>query len=55
MSRIAKFPVNLPKGVEVTLAAEAVSIKGPLGSLTQALRKDVEHRTGRRHASRQGT
>jgi large subunit ribosomal protein L6 len=41
MSRIAKFPVTLPKGVEVTLAAEAVSIKGPLGILTQPLRKDV--------------
>jgi len=41
MSRIAKFPVTLPKGVEVTLAAEAGSIKGPLGTLTQALRKDV--------------
>lgn len=41
MSRIAKFPVTLPKGVEVTLAAEAVSIKGPLGTLTQQLRKDV--------------
>jgi large subunit ribosomal protein L6 len=41
MSRIAKFPVILPKGVEVTLAAEAVSIKGPLGTLTQPLRKDV--------------
>jgi large subunit ribosomal protein L6 len=41
MSRIAKFPVTLPKGVEVTLAAEAVSIKGPLGTLTQPLRKDV--------------
>ncbi len=41
MSRIAKFPVVLPKGVEVTLGAEAVSIKGPLGTLTQPLRKDV--------------
>lgn len=41
MSRIAKFPVTLPKGVEVTLAAEAVSVKGPLGTLTQPLRKDV--------------
>ena len=41
MSRIAKFPVTLPKGVEVTLAAEAVSVKGPLGTLTQPLRNDV--------------
>src|SRR2546425_12614311 len=41
MSRIAKFPVTLPKGVEATLAAEALSIKGPLGTLSQRLRKDV--------------
>src|SRR6266704_1492798 len=41
MSRIAKFPVTLPKGVEATLAAEALSIKGPLGTLSQRLRRDV--------------
>ena len=42
MSRIAKYPVTLPKGVEATLAAEALSIKGPLGTLTQRLRSDVK-------------
>jgi len=42
MSRIAKNPVTLPKGVEATLAAEALSIKGPLGTLTQRLRSDVK-------------
>ncbi len=42
MSRIAKYPVVLPKGVEVNLAAEALSIKGPLGTLTQPLRNDVK-------------
>jgi large subunit ribosomal protein L6 len=42
MSRIAKYPVPLPKGVEATLAAESLSIKGPLGTLTQALRSDVK-------------
>ena len=41
MSRIAKYPVTLPKGVEATLAAETLSIKGPLGTLTQQLRRDV--------------
>jgi len=47
MSRIANYPVNLPKGIEVTLAAEALSIKGPLGTLTQRLPKDVKiERTG---------
>jgi large subunit ribosomal protein L6 len=35
MSRIAKNPVVLPKGVEVSLAADQITVKGPLGSLTQ--------------------
>ena len=37
MSRVAKYPVELPNGVEVTLGATEVSVKGPLGTLTQAL------------------
>ncbi len=35
MSRIAKYPVEVPKGVEVTLTATEVAIKGPLGTLKQ--------------------
>lgn len=34
MSRVAKNPVALPKGVEVTLAGGNVTVMGPLGSLT---------------------
>jgi large subunit ribosomal protein L6 len=41
MSRIAKYPVPLPKGVEATIAAEQITVKGPLGILTQALNGDV--------------
>ncbi len=41
MSRIAKNPIVLPAGVEVTLAANEVSVKGPLGTLKQALSSDV--------------
>jgi large subunit ribosomal protein L6 len=37
MSRIAKYPVALPKGVEVTLGGADISVKGPLGTLTQAM------------------
>ncbi|HEY5636130.1 MAG TPA: 50S ribosomal protein L6 [Burkholderiales bacterium] len=37
MSRIAKYPVAIPKGVDVTLAGGAVSVKGPLGTLTRPL------------------
>lgn len=41
MSRVGKSPVALPKGVEVTLAADAISIKGPLGTLSQPLNGTV--------------
>ena len=41
MSRVAKNPVLVPSGVEVTLAADKVSVKGPLGTLTQVLKGDV--------------
>jgi len=37
MSRIGKNPVVLPKGVEVTISTDALSIKGPLGTLSQKL------------------
>ena len=42
MSRIADFPVAVPKGVDVTLSGEAVAIKGPLGTLTQRLEGSVK-------------
>jgi len=41
MSRVAKNPVLLPAGVEVALTAGSISIKGPLGSLTQPATGDV--------------
>lgn len=41
MSRIAKNPIVLPVGVEVTLAANEISVKGPLGTLKQTLSSDV--------------
>ena len=37
MSRIAKYPVALPKGVEVSLSDSEISVKGPLGTLKQSL------------------
>lgn len=37
MSRIAKQPVTLPKGVEVKLEAGRLCIKGPKGQLAQTL------------------
>jgi large subunit ribosomal protein L6 len=41
MSRIAKYPVPLPKGVEATIATEQITVKGPLGTLTQTLNGGV--------------
>jgi large subunit ribosomal protein L6 len=41
MSRVGKLPVALPKGVEASIAADAVSIKGPLGTLALPLAKDI--------------
>lgn len=37
MSRIAKYPVKVPAGVEVTIDSASLTVKGPLGSLTQDL------------------
>ena len=42
MSRIGKLPVNLPAGVTVSVSSDnVVSVKGPLGELTQAVDKDI--------------
>jgi large subunit ribosomal protein L6 len=35
MSRIAKYPVNVPAKVEVALMGGKVEVKGPLGTLTR--------------------
>ncbi len=37
MSRVGKNPVAIPAGVEVTLAGDAITVKGPLGTLSQRL------------------
>ncbi len=43
MSRIGKLPVNLPKGVTVSISDDnVVSVKGPLGELKQTVDKDLK-------------
>ena len=42
MSRIAKYPVELPKGVEAQLAQDQITVKGPLGTLNQSLNGFVD-------------
>ncbi|MFT4172442.1 MAG: 50S ribosomal protein L6 [Rhodocyclaceae bacterium] len=41
MSRVAKNPIAVPAGVDVTLAAGEITIKGPLGTLKQRLHPSV--------------
>ncbi len=42
MSRIGKLPVNLPSGVSISVDdANVVSVKGPLGTLSQKLDRDI--------------
>jgi large subunit ribosomal protein L6 len=42
MSRIGKAPVVLPQKVEVTITPGEISVKGPLGILTQKIAPEVE-------------
>jgi len=42
MSRIGNFPVELPTNVEVQFSAGLISVKGPLGTLKQALSEQVK-------------
>ena len=41
MSRVAKNPVAIPSGVEVVISDSEIAVKGPLGSLRQALTGQV--------------
>ncbi|MDO8891187.1 MAG: 50S ribosomal protein L6 [Sulfurimicrobium sp.] len=41
MSRIAKNPVIVPSGVEVTVSAKEITVKGPLGVLIQPLTSNI--------------
>ena len=42
MSRVAKKPIALPKGVDCQITADAVSLKGPKGTLSVARPGDVD-------------
>ena len=47
MSRIGKLPVNLPAGVTVEVSADnTVSVKGPLGTLSQKVDSDIKVEVG---------
>ncbi len=42
MSRVANYPIDVPKGVEVTLDELTLSVKGAKGALSTALDASVE-------------
>ena len=42
MSRIGKMPITLPKGVEASISGQNVSIKGPKGTLSFELAKQLQ-------------
>ena len=42
MSRVAKAPIEIPAGVEVTLNGQEVTIKGAQGSLSRVVNDAVE-------------
>jgi large subunit ribosomal protein L6 len=42
MSRIGNLPITVPKGVDVTVASDQISVKGPLGTLAQRLSATVK-------------
>lgn len=42
MSRIGKMPITLPKGVEVKIDGQKVSVKGPKGQLEETFSPEIE-------------
>ena len=42
MSRIGRMPVQVPKGVDVTIDGRAVTVKGPKGQLSMELAEPIE-------------
>ncbi len=42
MSRIGKEPIPVPSGVDIDLSADTITVKGPKGTLTQALNPGVD-------------
>lgn len=42
MSRVGKSPVALPEKVDVTIAIDQITVKGPLGTLSQRISPNVK-------------
>jgi large subunit ribosomal protein L6 len=42
MSRIGRKPLEIPKGVQVTITGDTISTKGPKGTLSMKRHKDID-------------
>lgn len=42
MSRIGRKPIDLPQGVEVTIAEDSIKVKGPKGTLERSIPSGVQ-------------
>ncbi len=42
MSRIGKMPISIPEKVNVTIKDSVVTVKGPLGEITQKVNSEIE-------------
>ncbi|MHA0857695.1 50S ribosomal protein L6 [Paenibacillus sp. CMAA1364] len=42
MSRIGRKPITVPSGVDITLDSSVITVKGPKGTLTRELHKDMK-------------
>ncbi|MEF2969039.1 50S ribosomal protein L6 [Paenibacillus sp. M1] len=42
MSRIGRKPITVPSGVDITLDHSVITVKGPKGTLTRELHKDMK-------------
>lgn len=46
MSRIGRKPINIPAGIEVSLIDGVVTVKGPKGTLTQKIHRNMKIEIG---------
>jgi len=46
MSRIGKYPVSIPSGVDVTIDGAVVTVKGPKGTLSHTVASPITVETG---------
>ena len=44
MSRVAKFPIPVPKGVQVDITPTQISVKGPLGTIARPMDRSGRYR-----------